>query len=268
MCIALSVNVTNDYPFLIQNGLKEIRDRIEISIIEVIHESFVYTADQDYINARLMVLYGNDRGFYWSTAQCLEKYFKAILVSRGVVIKELSHDVEKLFEMVKKEVKEFDDFQFDIDMSDLVEEHIIDCMKLYNIKDFISLVALRGSPHQRYNSSGYDFNSSLVFHLDSLVHFTRNLLTHCPIENSFTKSIQPNLYNVLFIRNNFFKCNTRQSDFGHIVTEFPHFSNMTFTRLDHLSFQMEKDSNYRLALNWLNKRMKLPDNIKSKLKNK
>lgn len=268
MCIALSVNVTNDYPFLAQSELKDIRGRIETSIIDVIHESFVYTADQDYISARLMALYGNDRAFYWSAAQCLEKYFKAILLSRGGVIKDISHDVEKLLEMVEIEVKEFGGFQFGVDMSNLVDKPIVDLMELYNIKDFIRLITLLGSPHQRYNQSGYDFNSSLVFHLDSLVHFTRGLLTDWSIERSFAESIQPNLLNVLYIQNDFFKCSKGCSEFGHMVSEFHHFSNVTFTSLDHLSLEMEKNSNYRFALNWLNKRMKLPLSIKSKLKGK
>lgn len=137
-----------------------------------------------------MALYGNDRAFYWSAAQCLEKYLKAILLYRGVAIKDLSHNIEKLFEKVKIEVKEFADFQFDIDLSNSVDEHIVDVMELYNIKDFISLITLLGSPHQRYNQSGYNFNSSLVFHLDSLVYFTRSLLTEWPIEGSLL-----NLYN-------------------------------------------------------------------------
>ncbi|EGQ7918251.1 TPA: HEPN domain-containing protein [Vibrio parahaemolyticus] len=268
MCIAFSVSVTDDYPFFAQKGLEDIRDGIQRSIIDVIHESFVYTADQDYISARLMALYGNDRAFYWSAAQCLEKYLKAILLYRGVAIKDLSHNIEKLFEKVKIEVKEFANFQFDIDLSNSVDEHIVDVMELYNIKDFISLITLLGSPHQRYNQSGYNFNSSLVFHLDSLVYFTRSLLTEWPIEGSFTKSIQPNLLNVLYIQNDFFKCSKGCSEFAHMVSEFRHFSNLTSTSLDRLSSQTEKDRNYRFALNWLNKRMVLPHSIKSKLKNK
>ncbi|MBN8239137.1 HEPN domain-containing protein [Marinobacter hydrocarbonoclasticus] len=53
---------------------------IERYIVQVISDSFVKPADEDYVTARLLVKKGMHRAFFWAACQALEKYLKAFLL--------------------------------------------------------------------------------------------------------------------------------------------------------------------------------------------
>ncbi|MEL0628948.1 HEPN domain-containing protein [Psychromonas aquatilis] len=262
MTVDLEVDISDEFPWLRSEGLNGVKGAIEVHIIDVIYQTFICTADQDYVTSRLLALYGKDRDFFWSAAQCLEKYFKAILVSRGINVPD-THNISALFDRVKKQIPTFNSFEFDIDMESLVGEDYVKCMELFNIQKFINLINEQGTPHQRYNMSGYSFNISLVFHLDCFVAFTRQILASKAISESFVNSIHSHLLNVLFIQNAYF--NNRKLDTCNItIKEFPKFSNVTNTKLDYLVRHKGTDQNCNYAFDWLDKKVKLPNSLKPK----
>ena len=53
---------------------------IERYIVQVISDSFVKPADEDYVTARLLAKKGLHRAFFWAACQALEKYLKAFLL--------------------------------------------------------------------------------------------------------------------------------------------------------------------------------------------
>ena len=71
-------------------------------IVKVIYESFVIPADEDYLTARLLVKSKLYRGFYWSAAQCIEKYLKAYLLLHDVSVKKSNgHSIKPLFKIAR-----------------------------------------------------------------------------------------------------------------------------------------------------------------------
>jgi len=64
-------------------------------------ESFRYTADQDYIAARMSYKAGLIEPFLWSSLHAIEKYLKAILLFNKISTKNYSHNIEKLLCKVK-----------------------------------------------------------------------------------------------------------------------------------------------------------------------
>ena len=71
-------------------------------IVKVIHESFVIPADEDYLTARLLYKSNLHRNFFWSAAQCIEKYLKALLLLNGISVKKKGHNLKKLILEVEK----------------------------------------------------------------------------------------------------------------------------------------------------------------------
>ena len=70
--------------------------------------SLRYTADQDYISARMSFKARLIEPFLWSSLHAIEKYLKAILLFNTVDTREFGHDIVKLL----KGVKEIDGFEF------------------------------------------------------------------------------------------------------------------------------------------------------------
>lgn len=92
------------YEFKVENAIpysqalpEEFKISAECNIVDVIYESFVVTADQDYLTARLLAKSGLYRAFYWAAAQTIEKYLKAFLLLRGESVRNGTHDVEALY---------------------------------------------------------------------------------------------------------------------------------------------------------------------------
>lgn len=65
-------------------------------------QSLRYTADEDYISARMSYRVGLIEPFLWSSLHAIEKYLKAILLFNKKSVKNFSHDIVKLANAVKE----------------------------------------------------------------------------------------------------------------------------------------------------------------------
>ncbi|MBK7686911.1 MAG: hypothetical protein IPJ25_13650 [Rhodocyclaceae bacterium] len=82
---------------------EHIRSSAECNAVDVIYESFVVPADQDYLMSRLLAQNGLPRGFYWAAAQAIEKYLKAFLLMNGEGVKGFkAHPIKALFKAASK----------------------------------------------------------------------------------------------------------------------------------------------------------------------
>ena len=62
--------------------------------------SFLVGAEEDYILARSLLLIGvNDAGLY-HYQQCMEKYFKSLLIEKGIIFRD-THDLNKLRKLLE-----------------------------------------------------------------------------------------------------------------------------------------------------------------------
>jgi hypothetical protein len=228
-------------------------ERIETNIVRVINDSFVITADLDYLLARFLALKGLNRSFFWSASQAIEKYLKAYLLMNGKSIAKFSN--HKLFPLLT-EAKKIDptlcniDFKFhsSLRIDKTAKKHL----KNLNLDDFIRYIETHGSPKNRYNLKGIDFNTAYILGLDNFVFSVRNRIGVPDIHTSFHK-IDHDLMHAFRINNPFF--NGRDTVILHAIPsdEFPIHIGMSSTHLDFL----KKNFTNGIELNWLNIKMKL-----------
>src|SRR5688572_2300053 len=73
----------------------------------IIDRLFLTTADNDYVTARLCYFNRHYQGFFWNSAQALEKYLKASLLFNNCSAlsddkgKEYGHDLIRLYHKIK-----------------------------------------------------------------------------------------------------------------------------------------------------------------------
>lgn len=242
---------------------------IEANIVEVIYDSFVTSGDEDYLTSRLLAQKGLERAFFWAASQTIEKYLKAFLLFNGKAItgkQSSAHSIKLLLDYaskVDKTIKNIDVAPHpDID----IDKESLSYIKIFNLYDFIDDLEIHGHADNRYNSSGVTFNTGHLFALDSLAFALRKRIGVPPIRHSL-KRIDDNLMKI-FNDNNPWFCKALGSHNSNIPSEkFPIKYSISVTTLDFL-FKNRTESEYRLALGWLNSKMKLPKNITQELKRK
>lgn len=244
-------NVEDDLPWLIDLD-KNTKHNIEKNIVDVIYESFVVTADQDYFTARLLAYNGLHRAFYWAAAQSIEKYLKAFLLFNGKSVKNYkSHPLDKLF---------FDACLFDrslkninISPIDLIAEEI-EATSIFNIKnldDFIQDLHNHGNADNRYNALGTSFTSNHIFALDNLAFSLRNKIGVPSFSNSF-KQINFNSLEIFSHNNPLFLVDIAKLQQTEKLSNLSIFSD-SVTKLEFLI-----KNNFTNELKWLGTKMKMP----------
>lgn len=236
-----------------------VQANIERYIVNVVTDSFIKPADEDYVTARLMALKGMHRAFFWAASQALEKYLKAFLLMRGVSVKRFKgHPIAALHaeacsvdgQLTTVDTKPHTAVQIHSNVSNAIES--------YSVAEFIRNVEMHGSPDNRYNSFGISFNSGYLFALDTYVFGLRQQIGVPPIEEVFNK-MDHDLVEAFYKHNPWFA----QS---HI--EFAELPNESFklrlsgavTTLDFLTgAHAPHESKY--VLQWLGKKMKLPKKL-------
>lgn len=239
---------------------------IERYIVKVICDSFVEPADEDYVTARLLAQKGMHRAFFWAASQALEKYLKAFLLMRGVSVNcdcFKGHPVSLLHNRACSEDGQLSVVDTKPHSSIRIHQNVSESIKEFHVTDFINEVESQGSPDNRYNSSGVQFNSGYLFALDSYVFGLRQLIGVPPIQEIFRKMDQDiikifNAYNPWFA--------PADVDLPEIPSEYfkPRIS-MSVTTLDILTGPHPPDGS-KFVLQWLNKKMQLPKNVKRHLK--
>lgn len=244
--VIYQVNITDDYPYLKAANLQNIKGEIERHIIRVINESFIHTADENYAIARSSLRDLTSHSFFWNAAQCLEKYFKAYLISKGKNIKKYGHDITKLFNSVADYDKQMTDFQFKTDIANLGYE--TDLLEEHNVDSFIKTITKHGSTKQRYNQDSEDYNISLIYYLDEFVNFFKKEILRESYEESFEEALSPLLKRALYYKNTYCQKECNAFDEVEVIDK------ISKPELGYL--KSRSDSNCKMALSWLSKRMK------------
>jgi hypothetical protein len=244
----------------------EMQGNIEYYIASVICDSFIEPADEDYVTARFLAQKGMYRAFFWAASQALEKYLKAFLLMRGTSVNRncfRGHPIAALY----AEASLVDSNILSIDTkphpSINIRKNASELVAPLSLNEFISDIELQGSPDNRYNSSGVNFNTGYLFALDSFVFGLRNMIGVPPIQESIRKMDQSltdwfNLYNPWF--------ESASQDLAEIPNEdFDLVMAGSTTTLDFL-IGPRPPRCAEHVLHWLNKKMKLPGTVKQHLK--
>lgn len=239
---------------------------IERYIVDVISDSFIEPADEDYITARLLAQKGMHRAFFWAASQALEKYLKAFLLMRGVAVSnDLSkgHPIAALHDkacsvdgqLSTVNTKPHTAIKFHPNVSESIEN--------FSVAKFISNVEAQGSPDNRYNSFGVKFNTGYLFALDSYVFGLRQQIGVPPIEEVLRK-MEQGLVEAFYAYNPWFA--PAHMEFAELPNEILNLSiSGAVTTLDFLTgAHAPHDS--RFVLQWLDKKMKLPKKVRQNLK--
>lgn len=236
---------------------EHIQSSAECNAVDVIYESFVVPGDQDYLMSRLMAQKGFPRGFFWAAAQATEKYLKAFLVMNDVSVKEFKgHPIKDLFEAANKIDSSFDGLSISPHQSILVESSVSHLLKRFSIQSFIDELEKHGSPNNRYNTIGVDYNTGHLFAMDSLAFQVRGKIGAIPINESF-KKLSPDLMVTFESHNPWFPTDTDHPPRCIPSDEFPIQYLSSVTKFEIL-INNKNNPAYNLAVQWLRTKMRLP----------
>lgn len=148
------------------NALTEYeQDRFKRYAAEVVCESFIFTADRDYLTARFAFFQKQSHLFLWSTAQAIEKYLKAniLLLGKGVITR--CHKHTSLAKDLLRSHPER--LQIDHSIPEGWEDQGVTLWPSIDVLDFLKRIEKLGSPNVRYDQV------SLEVHLQDLVFLDR-----------------------------------------------------------------------------------------------
>ncbi len=205
--------------------------------------------------SRLLAQKGLPRGFYWAAAQAIEKYLKAFLLMNGVDVKGFkAHPIKALFEAAS--VIDTSIASLDILPHQSIQVHasVSHHLKTFAIMDFINDIEKHGRADNRYNTLGVEYNTGHLCAMDSLSFKLRRKFGAIPIGESF-KKLSPDLILIFEKNNPWFQ--TRENQYQIPNEDFPILYSSNVTKFE---FLIENESNpaYKIALQWLRKKMKLP----------
>lgn len=239
---------------------------IERYIVNVICDSFVEPADEDYVSARLLAQNGMHRAFFWAASQALEKYLKAFLVMRGIAVNQdrfKGHPIAALHSEACSAGGELSNIDTKPHPAIRIHPNVSASIDEFTVEQFINDVKDHGSPDNRYNSFGVNFNSGYLFALDSYVFGLRQLLGVPPIDETLRK-MERGLVDTFNVYNPWFSL---------VVTDLPEIPNEEFklrgsggvTTLDVLTGPYAPHGS-NFVLQWLDKKMILPRTVRQHLK--
>ena len=225
-------------------------------IVEVIYESFVTSADEDYLTARSLAVNGLPRGFAWGAGQALEKYLKAFLLFRGERVKGKPfgrHAIRALYDAVVV----LDPTVADIDISPHPDVNgyllLIKPETPLRLPDFIDTIERNGDPDNRYNAAGVDFDTNLVFALDSFIHGFRSRIGAPPIEFSI-KGFDESILSPFRDNNPYFYSNAEGAESSPAPHAFRLLAHAHCTTQEFLLKNSGSGVNMHV-INWLKQRM-------------
>lgn len=236
---------------------ENIQTSAECNAVCVIYESFVVPGDQDYLMSRLLAQKGLPRGFYWAAAQAIEKYLKAFLILNDEGVKKFkAHPLKALFEAASKIDTSLADLNILPHQSIEVEASVSHHLKKFSIPDFIADLERHGSADNRYNALGVKYNTGHLCAMDSLSFQLRRKIGAIPINESF-KKLSPDLILIFEKNNPWFHAEENQPPNQIPSAEFPIQYSSSVTKLEIL-IKNESNPAYKIALQWLGAKMKLP----------
>lgn len=143
-----------------------------------------------------------------------------------------------------------------------IHQNVSESIEGLSVAEFINGIEMQGSPDNRYNSFGVNFNTGYLFALDSFVFGLRQRIGVPPIEETLKKFDQDlgegfNLYNPWFAPVHVDLAEVPNKDFNLRISG-------SVTTLDILTGPHAPNGS-RFVLRWLDKKMKLPRKIKQHL---
>jgi hypothetical protein len=236
---------------------EHIQSSAECNAVDVIYESFVVPADQDYLMARFLAQKNLPRGFYWAAAQAVEKYFKAFLLMNGESVQRFTgHPLNALFEASIEIDTSLANLSILPHQSIQVEASVSHRLKKFAIRDFIRDLETHGSANNRYNAFGIEYNTGHLCAMDSLSFQLRRKIGAIPINESL-KKISSDLILIFQKNNPWFQTEGNQTTSQIASDDFPIQYSSSVTKLEFLSKNTSNPAN-KLALQWLCTKMKLP----------
>lgn len=241
-----------------------VQGSIERQIVNVICDSFVDPADEDYVSARLLAQKGMHRAFFWAASQALEKYLKAFLLMRGVAVDRFKgHPIGALHSEACSVDKQLATVDTRRHPSIKIHPNVSESIGEFSVASFIKGIEEHGSPDNRYNSSGVDFHSGYLFALDSYIFGLRNLIGVPSIEEAIRKMDQDlveafNAYNPWFVSTDLDLPEIPNEDFNLGISG-------AVTTLDILT-DPNPPHGSRFVLHWLSRKMILPKKVRQRLK--
>lgn len=239
---------------------------IEKYIVKVITDSFIKPADEDYVTARFLAQKGMHRAFFWAASQALEKYLKAFLLMRGIAVNEKrfrGHPIVTLHQEACSVDKQFPTVDTKPHEAIKIHSAVLESVDVFSVSEFINKIEAYGNPDNRYNSFGVNFNSGYLFALDSYVFGLRQLIGVPSIQENLRK-VDQTLIEAFYEYNPWFE--STNMDFLEIPNESFSISTSTaVTTLDFLTGEYAPHGS-RFVLQWLGKKMKLPNKVIQHLK--
>jgi hypothetical protein len=250
-----SFNVKDDIPSFDMLPEKQQWD-VEKNIVMVIYDSFIVTADQDYLTARMFSMNNLYRSFFWSAAQAIEKYLKGFLLLNGKSVlgskKSNGHSLIPFLKIANEIDPSIISINLDPHPSLRISPWAKDNIDTFGLQDFVRKIEELGNPNNRYNSSGIDFNTGYLFALDKFVYEIRSRIHVLDIRESF-KHIGMDLIKAFNVNNPYFNQDKDALCCDIPSKEFPIHLSLTATQLDFL----KKNRESGFELRWLKLKMKL-----------
>lgn len=153
---------------------QEQRERFERYATEVVCESFIFTADRDYLTARFAFFQKQSHLFLWSAAQAIEKYLKAnILLLDSGSITRTHHHTALANTLRESQAKRLN---IDLAMPNGWSEQGVAHWPSLNVDGFLERIEALGSPDVRYDQVQLDVHLQDLVFLDRLAFSLRDRL--------------------------------------------------------------------------------------------
>mgnify|MGYP001201469416 CR=1 FL=1 len=157
----------------IESYPKSTQDNIRSKVKDIVDETFIYTADGDYINARFLSLNHRYRAFFWPALQSIEKYLKANLLYCGVSVKGFGHSIVSM----AKELASHDKVLSNLELVPNEIHSQLEQLSLWgptSVDAFLEAIMKFGDPSNRYNYYGSNYEASYLLKLDQVVYALRS----------------------------------------------------------------------------------------------
>lgn len=153
---------------------QEQRQRFERNATEIVCESFIFTADRDYLTARFAFFEKQSHLFLWSTAQAIEKYLKAniLLLGSGRVTR--THHHTKLAPALRE--SQPDRLKIDLTIPNGWSEQGVALWPSLTADGFLERIEKLGAPDVRYDQVQLDVQLQDLVYLDRLAFSLRHRL--------------------------------------------------------------------------------------------
>jgi hypothetical protein len=154
----------------------ETQSMLKRKIKDIVNETFIFSADYDYLNARWLSINRLYRPFFWATLQAIEKYLKANLLYHGICVKNYGHNILRM----ASELEAYDTFLKNTNLVPRAEHEILLQMNLWGSADvyvFLETIEKYGDPNNRYDFYGSHYEFSHLFKLDHVIYALRSKVT-------------------------------------------------------------------------------------------